>query len=66
MIAFTALITASVDKPGVYSGAFPAEPAREWKRAVAEFRRIGMLRERVRKLERDGGMAGKDDEENDT
>lgn len=66
IVTARALITASVDRPGVYSGAFPAEPAREWKRLVAEFRRIGKLRERVRKLERDGGMADQGDEEKDT
>jgi UDP-3-O-[3-hydroxymyristoyl] glucosamine N-acyltransferase len=54
IVTARAVLTSSVDKPGVYSGAFPAEPAHEWRRLVAEFRRIGKLRERVRKLERGG------------
>ncbi len=56
IVTARALITTNVDKPGVYSGAFAAEPARDWKRLVAEFRRIGKLRDRVRRLEKpDGG-----------
>jgi UDP-3-O-[3-hydroxymyristoyl] glucosamine N-acyltransferase len=37
--------------PGVYLASFPAEPAREWAKQVARFRRIDALQERVKKLE---------------
>jgi UDP-3-O-[3-hydroxymyristoyl] glucosamine N-acyltransferase len=52
-----ALITTSIGKPGVYSGHFPALPASEWRRAVAEFRRVGRLRARLRALERRLGLS---------
>jgi UDP-3-O-[3-hydroxymyristoyl] glucosamine N-acyltransferase len=51
IVTARALITSSIDQAGVYSGVFPAELDADWKRLVAEFRRIGKLRERVRKLE---------------
>ena len=38
-------------EPGYYFASFPAEPAREWTRKVARFRRLDVLQERVRKLE---------------
>ncbi len=46
-----ATITKSITKPGTYGAVFPAEPATEWAKHVARFRRIGALIERVRKLE---------------
>ena len=47
-----AVVSKSIDKPGVYAGSFAAEPAQEWNRKVARFRRLGQLVERVGKLER--------------
>ena len=46
------VISKSIDKPGVYANTFVAEPAREWNRQVARFRRLGKLIERVAKLEK--------------
>lgn len=46
------LITKDVMTPGAYSSSFPSEPASEWNRMVARFRRIGNLIERVSKLEK--------------
>jgi UDP-3-O-[3-hydroxymyristoyl] glucosamine N-acyltransferase len=42
-----AVVTKNIDKPGVYSGLFPAEEAAEWRRHVARFRRLDDLAARV-------------------
>ena len=42
-----AVVTKNIDKPGVYSGLFPAEEAAEWRRDVARFRRLEELAARV-------------------
>lgn len=47
------MITKSITKPGTYGSGFPSEPANEWNRRVARFRRLGKLLERVSKLEKD-------------
>jgi len=49
-----AVISKDITEPGVYAGTFTAEPAREWNRKVARFRRLGQLIERVNKLEKGG------------
>ena len=50
-----AVISKDISEPGVYAGSFMAEPAREWSRKVARFRRLGQLIERVGKLEKSSG-----------
>ena len=40
-----------ITEPGTYLSSFPAEPARDWTKNVAHFRRIEALLARVRKLE---------------
>jgi UDP-3-O-[3-hydroxymyristoyl] glucosamine N-acyltransferase len=47
-----ATITKDITEPGTYGAVFAAEPAREWARHVARFKRIDALTERVRKLEK--------------
>lgn len=47
------LISKDVTTPGAYSSAFNAEPAREWAKRVARFRRIDSLFARVKKLEKE-------------
>lgn len=47
-----AVISKDVKTPGVYAGTFVAEPAREWNKKVARFRRLEQLTERVAKLEK--------------
>jgi UDP-3-O-[3-hydroxymyristoyl] glucosamine N-acyltransferase len=47
-----AVVTKNIDKPGVYSGLFPAEEAAEWRRNVARFRRLDDLAARVTAAER--------------
>ena len=42
-----AVVTKNIDKPGVYSGLFPAEEAAKWRRDVARFRRMDELAARV-------------------
>jgi UDP-3-O-[3-hydroxymyristoyl] glucosamine N-acyltransferase len=47
------MISKDIREPGFYTGSFPAEKDREWKRKVARFRRLDDLVDRVRKLEGD-------------
>ncbi|MDH4006203.1 MAG: UDP-3-O-(3-hydroxymyristoyl)glucosamine N-acyltransferase, partial [Gammaproteobacteria bacterium] len=54
VVSGKAVISKNITEPGVYAGTFTAEPAREWGRKVARFRRLDQLVERVRKLEKAG------------
>jgi UDP-3-O-[3-hydroxymyristoyl] glucosamine N-acyltransferase len=45
------MISKDIREPGFYTGSFPAEKDKEWKRKVARFRRLDALARRVRKLE---------------
>ena len=49
-----AVVSKDITEPGVYAASFTAEPAKEWSRKVARFRRLGQLIERVNKLEKAG------------
>jgi UDP-3-O-[3-hydroxymyristoyl] glucosamine N-acyltransferase len=42
----------SIGSPGIYTGAFPALPHREWKHLAASIRRLRSVFERLRALER--------------
>jgi UDP-3-O-[3-hydroxymyristoyl] glucosamine N-acyltransferase len=44
-------ITKSIDKPGVYSGVYPFEPNRDWRRNAAQLRHLAELARRVAALE---------------
>ena len=46
-----AMVTNSIDAPGVYGSGLPLAPAREWRRTVARVRRLDKLIERVKHLE---------------
>ena len=46
------MISKDITKPGFYTGSFPGEEDREWKRKVARFRRLGELGKRVGALEK--------------
>ena len=46
-----AVASKDITEPGLYSAMFPAEPAKEWAKKVARFRRIDSLIARVKKLE---------------
>lgn len=47
------MISKDIREPGFYTGSFPAEKDRDWKRKVARFRRLDELARRVHKLEED-------------
>lgn len=48
------MISKDIREPGFYTGSFPAEKGKDWKRKVARFRRLDDLAERIRKLEEGG------------
>jgi UDP-3-O-[3-hydroxymyristoyl] glucosamine N-acyltransferase len=54
VVSGKAVVSKDITEPGVYAASFTAEPAREWSRKVARFRRLGQLIERVNKLEKAG------------
>jgi UDP-3-O-[3-hydroxymyristoyl] glucosamine N-acyltransferase len=54
VVSGKAVISRDITEPGAYAASFTAEPAREWSRKVARFRRLDQLIERVRKLEKAG------------
>jgi UDP-3-O-[3-hydroxymyristoyl] glucosamine N-acyltransferase len=45
------LVTKSIEKPGTYSGAYPFDANREWRRNAAQLRHLDDLADRVRGLE---------------
>ena len=61
VISAATLIHDSIREPGVYTGAFPALPHREWKQVASQTRRLRELAERVKALERAIAHAKKDD-----
>ena len=46
------MISKDITTPGFYTGSFPGEPDRSWKRKVARFRRLDELADRVTLLEK--------------
>jgi UDP-3-O-[3-hydroxymyristoyl] glucosamine N-acyltransferase len=50
------MISRSIEHAGVYSSGIPFEEARTWRRLVARFKRIGLLEDRLRKLEQASGL----------
>ena len=54
VVSGKAVISKDIKEPGVYASSFTAEPAREWSRKVARFKRLDQLAQRVRKLEKAG------------
>lgn len=49
------IITKSIASPGTYTGAYPFEANREWRRNAAQLRHLGELADRVRALEKKRG-----------
>jgi len=45
------MISKDIREPGFYTGSFPADKDRDWKRKVARFRRLEDLVDRVKTLE---------------
>jgi len=52
IVSAATLVCDSIETPGVYTGAFPALPHREWRHVASGMRRLRTLAERVRALER--------------
>ncbi len=52
-----AMVTHSIDEPGLYSSGIPAIPNREWRRNVARFQQLDALTKRVKALEAALGVA---------
>ncbi len=52
VIGGATMVSKDIREPGFYTGSFPAEKDRDWKRKVARFRRLGDLVRRVEKLEK--------------
>jgi UDP-3-O-[3-hydroxymyristoyl] glucosamine N-acyltransferase len=50
-ISAATLVYDSIRDPGIYTGAFPALPHREWKRVASQIRRLRELADRVSRLE---------------
>jgi len=49
------IITRSIDRPGVYTGAYPFEANRDWRKNAAQLRHLHELAQRVRALEAAAG-----------
>ena len=45
-------VTKSIDKPGVYSGLYPFETNRDWRRNAVHLRHLAELADRLRALEK--------------
>ncbi len=56
----------SIDKPGVYTGAFPALPHREWQHAMSGTRRLRTLEARIHALERSAGRGSGNEGEDES
>jgi UDP-3-O-[3-hydroxymyristoyl] glucosamine N-acyltransferase len=46
------MVSHSITRPGVYSGGIPIEEAHVWRKLVARFKRLELLSNRLKKLER--------------
>ena len=49
------LVSRSIRKPGVYSGALPLDEAASWRRNAARFRQLDQLAKRLARVERQAG-----------
>jgi UDP-3-O-[3-hydroxymyristoyl] glucosamine N-acyltransferase len=52
IVAAQSFLSKDVTEPGTYAASFPAHNARSWAKQLARFRRLGVLIERVKKLEK--------------
>lgn len=52
IVAAKTFLSKDVTEPGTYAASFPADKARSWAKQLARFRRLGVLIERVKKLEK--------------
>jgi UDP-3-O-[3-hydroxymyristoyl] glucosamine N-acyltransferase len=47
------MVTRDITRPGTYSGGFPAEDARTWRKRIARFRRLDRFGVRTGTIEKD-------------
>lgn len=52
VVAAKTFITKDVREPGTYAASFPAEKAALWAKQLARFRRLGVLADKVKKLQK--------------
>lgn len=52
VVAAKTFLSKDVTEAGTYAASFPADNARSWAKQLARFRRLGVLIERVKKLEK--------------
>ena len=52
MLTFSSVVLRSIDEPGMYSGALPADEASKWRRNAVRFKKLDALAERVTEAER--------------
>jgi len=60
-ISAATVVTRSVLKPGVYTGAFPLSENAVWRKNAAALRHLSTLRDRVRSLEQHAGLSRLED-----
>lgn len=61
-----AMVTGSVPQKGVYGSGLPLDDARSWRKTVARIRRLERTEQRIKALERAGGVENEaEDEPND-
>lgn len=58
MITGRTMVSSSLTKPGMYSGALPADDTRRWRRNSARFRQLDDIAKRLAKLEKRLGKDG--------
>ena len=54
VLSGSSIVTRSIDTPGMYSNVLPATPVREWRRTVAQLRRLDRKNQGLRQSGRDG------------
>ncbi|MGH8496590.1 MAG: UDP-3-O-(3-hydroxymyristoyl)glucosamine N-acyltransferase [Gammaproteobacteria bacterium] len=58
VITGRSMVTASIDKPGVYSGGLPLDEAGRWRKNSARFRQLDELARRIARLEKQAAKSG--------
>jgi UDP-3-O-[3-hydroxymyristoyl] glucosamine N-acyltransferase len=61
VIAASTGVSKSISEPGMYIAAFPAAPAREWRRTIANVHRLDHMKDQLRRLLRERAQPENDD-----
>ncbi len=51
-VTASSVVQSSIEKRGVYSGFYPLAPHREWEKSAVLIRRLGIMRDKLRELEK--------------